>query len=70
MSYDVAAPLERTAVNGCCECVVDDERYAVIVSELGELLNIENINSRISDSLTEYALCVGLEVLGEFIIRQ
>ena len=67
---DVAAKLDRTAVNRCCERVVHDERNAVVVRESSELLDVEDVNCRICDGLAEYALCVRADVLLELFKRQ
>ena len=53
MSYDICAPLKRTAVNGCCECVIDDERHTVCVSCLCKSFDIKHVECRVCDSLTE-----------------
>ena len=63
MGYDVAAEVERTAENRSGECVVDDERYAVLVGDLRELGDIQDDPGRIRDSFTEHALRIRTERL-------
>ena len=70
MSYDIAAEFDRTAMNGCREGVVHDERDAVVVSKCCELLDIKDINSRIGDRLTEDALGIGSDILLKLFERQ
>ena len=43
--YDVGSPLERTAVDGCGECVVDDEGYSMPVGDAGKFLDVENVHA-------------------------
>ena len=59
----ITAPLERSAVNGSSKRVVHDQRDAVLVSNVSEFLDIEYINCRIGDGLTEDTLCIGTDEL-------
>ena len=63
MDNDVSAVLKRSAKNRGGEGVVDDERNAVCVSYFCEFLDIENGESRVSESLAENCLGIGLESL-------
>ena len=58
---DVATPFEGTAIDGCGEGVVHDEGHTMLVSHLGETLDVEDIATGVRDGLTKEALRVGAE---------
>ena len=59
--HNIGAEAERTAENGRGEGVVDDQRNAVFVGDLGELRDIENAPGRICDGLAENAFRIRTE---------
>ena len=61
MRHDVSAPFNGSAVNGRCERIVNDQRYAVCVSRFGELLDIQNGKSGICDRFSVYGFGVRME---------
>ena len=61
MGNDIAPEFERTAENRRRERIVDNERNAVFVSDLGELRDVENATGRIGDGLAENAFRVRTE---------
>ena len=61
MCNDINAILDRTAVDRCRECVVDDERYAVSVSGICKFLKVKNRQRRVGDGFAENSLRVRLE---------
>ena len=67
MSYDISAPLKRTAVDRRCKRIINDKGNSVLVRGLRELLNVENSQRGVGDSLTENSLCVWLECRVEFL---
>ena len=58
MGNDVSAPLDGTAVDGGGKGVINNEGNTVCVGNLHELLNIKNVQRRVSDGLTEDRLGV------------
>ena len=58
---DISAPLERAAVDRSCKCVVNDQRNAVLMRSLRELLDVENSQGGVCDGLAENRLSVRLE---------
>ena len=58
---DVSTPLDGTAVDGGSEGVVHHQGHAVLMGNLGKLLNVQHIQSRVGDGLTEQQLGVGTE---------
>ena len=58
---DIRTVLKGSAKDRGGEGVVDDEGHLVLVSYLGEFLDIENRECGIGESLAENSLCVGLE---------
>ena len=69
VGYDVASPLEWTAVDGSGEGVVHDEWYAVAVGHLGKALNVEHVAARVGDGLAEEALRILLEASLYLLVR-
>ena len=65
---DVGAPLKGTAHHGRRECVVDHQRYAVVVRGLGKALNIEHGKGGVGDRLAKDKLGVGLEGCLELLV--
>ena len=65
---DVGAPLEGTAVDGCGECVIDDEGHAVLVGDACKLLDVQNLAARVRDGLAEQRLGVGTEGCRDFLL--
>ncbi len=59
VGHDVRAPLEGAAVDRRGEGVVDDQRYAVGVGGLGEVLDIQHGQGGVGNGLTEHHLGVG-----------
>ena len=59
--HDVGTPLDRPAVDGRGEGVVDDEGHAVRMCGGGELLDVEDRERGVGDGLAEDALRVGTE---------
>ena len=69
VSHDIGTPFERTAVDWCSKGIVYNQRYTVLVSDAGKLLDIEYINARVRDGFTEEGLGVRLECLLKFFFR-
>ena len=61
MGDDVAAPLERTAVDWCGEGVIDDEGYAMLMGHLGEALYVKDAAAGVGDGLAEKTLGIRTE---------
>ena len=58
VGHDVGAPFKGSAVDGCGEGVVYDQRNAVSVGRISELLNVEYDQRRIGDGFAEHRLCI------------
>jgi len=69
VGHDVNAEFDRTAENRSREGVVDNHRNAVLVSEIGKALEVQNLASRVSDRFAEEALGVRAEGLFDFFVR-
>ena len=65
---DVGTPLEWAAVDRCGEGIVHDERHAVLVSNAGELLDVEHGTARVADGFAEHHLGVRAESLLDFLL--
>src|SRR5262245_51861493 len=50
MNYDVSPEFDRAAQCGCRGCIVDDQWKPVIVGDAGKLLDLDDIEFRITDS--------------------
>ena len=61
MSDDISSPLERTAVDGRWERVVDDEGHAVTMGDASKLLDVEHTTTGIRDGLAKQSLRVRTE---------
>ena len=61
MRNDVSAELDRAAMDGGGEGIVDDHRHAVGVCPGGEALDVEHLHAGIGDGLGEDELGIGLE---------
>src|SRR5579884_3785990 len=57
MHYDVGAVLEGTAEIGCSKGIIDDERQASFVGNLGNSLDVEDIPPRVADGLPIECAC-------------
>ena len=68
MRDNVRAPLDRTAIDGRREGIVNDQRNTVCVRCLSETLNVKHDKSRIRDRLAEDRLGVRLESCFELFI--
>lgn len=66
MGDDICAELERLAEDRRCECIVDDERNAVLVSDVCELLDVRDVAGRVRNRFTEESLGVRAESLADF----
>ena len=64
---DIGAVLERTAVDGGRESVVDNKRNAVRVCRGGEFLKIKDGQRRVGNRLAEDGFRVGLEGCVQFL---
>ena len=53
MRNDIGTPFERATVDRCGKCIVDDQWYAMFVSDTGKLFNIQYHHSRIGDRFAE-----------------
>ena len=58
---DIAAPLKGTAIDGGSKGVIHNQRDAVGVGGLGELLNVQDCKGGVGDGLAKYGLGVGLK---------
>ena len=58
---DVGSPLEWAAVDGCGECIVDNQGYTVPVSHVGKALDVEYLASGVGDCCL-YLLVIPLGV--------
>ena len=47
MCDNIRAEFKRAAVDGCGECVIDNQRNAVSVSRVGKKLNIKHFKRRV-----------------------
>ena len=65
---DVSTPFERSAVDGCCKCVVDDQGNTVCMGCFCESFDIQNCQCRVCDRFAEYCFCVGSECCFQFFI--
>ena len=61
MGHDVRAEGKRTAVDGCREGVVNDQRNAMRMGGFGKLLDVKNVERRIGKRLAENRFGVFLE---------
>lgn len=68
VGHDVCAEFEGAAENRGGESVVDDQRHAVLVSQVGEALQVKNLAGGVSHSFTEDALGVGAESHLDFFV--
>ena len=68
MRHDVYAEFNRAAENRSRERVVDNHRNAVLVSEIGKALEVQNLAGRVCNSFTEEALGVRAEGLLDFFV--
>ena len=68
MRHDVRTPFERTAVDGCRESIVDNQRNTVLVGNTGKLLDIEDLTAWIRDGLTEQRLRIRTEGFVDFLL--
>ena len=59
----VAAPFKGPAIDGRGKGVVYDEGYAVVVSNAGELFNVEHVAARVGNGLAKEQAGVGTEGL-------
>ena len=70
MCDDVSAELNRAAIRGSREGVVDDKRNSVGMRKTRELLDVENGNGGIGDGLAEQRPCIGTERLCKLLLGQ
>ena len=64
----IGTELDRTAVYGSGEGIIDNERYTVFVSDLRKSLYIKHRQRGICDSLTEYSLGIRTECRAKLIL--
>ena len=69
MGNDIRAVLERTAIYGRGERVVDDEGYAVRVRRFGKFFNIQNGERGVGDRFPKHRFRVRAERRVEFFFR-
>ena len=67
MHDDVAAPLERTDQPRCGHRVVEDERDAVAVRDVGDAFDVEHVIAWVADGLAVDRLGVRLDGLGPLV---
>src|SRR5207302_432199 len=65
VDHDIGAVLERAAQGRRSERVVDDDRYAGVVRDLADGLEIGNVQARVADRLHEQAAGVLVDRLLE-----
>ena len=68
VGHDVNAEFDRTAENRSRERVIDDHRDSVLVSDVGEALEVQNLASRVCNCFAEEALGVRAESLFDFFV--
>ena len=69
MSNNICPVLKWSAVDGCCKCIIYDQRYAMSMSQFCKLLNIQNCQSRISNGLTYHSLGIRTKCLVNLFYR-
>ena len=69
MGDDVSTPFKRTAVDGRCKGVVDDQRNAVCMCRVRKLFDVKHSQCRIGDCFTEDRLGVRTECRIQFFFR-
>ena len=67
---DVRSPFERTAIDRRGERIIDDQGYAMIMGDVGELLHVQYHNARIGDHLAEHRFRVRAERLGDLFLAR
>lgn len=70
MHHNVRAPLYRTTVNWCGECVIHYQRHTMGMSHLGKLLYVQNLNRRIGYGFTKQNLGIRPERGCYFLLRR
>ena len=69
MGDDVGSEVERTAVDRRSEGVVYDQRYALTVSNVGHLADVEDVEGGVGDGFAEKEFGVGTESLENVLGR-
>ena len=68
MHDDVGAEVERPAQVGRRHGVVDDQRHAVLVGDLRQLLDVDDIARRVADGFAEHRLGLVVDQLLEAVV--
>jgi len=69
MSHDVGTPFKWAAIDRCSKSIVYNQRYSVLVSYTGKLLDIQHVDARVGDGFAEKSLGIRLESLLKFFFR-
>jgi hypothetical protein len=59
--YDVSAKLDRAAEIGRRESVVDQQRHFCVMRDLGDLRNIEHLETGITDGFSDQHARIGTD---------
>lgn len=60
---DIGAIVERLEQNRCCDGVVDDQRHAMRMRDLGQRLDVADVAGRVADGLGEHGAGVLVDQL-------
>ncbi len=66
---DVRSPFERTAIDRRGERIIDDQGYAMIMGDAGELLHVQYHNARIEIISPNIAFVFGRNALRSLLAR-
>ena len=69
VGHDIRTPFNRSAVHRCRECIVHNQRNAVVVCHLGEFLNVQNDQCRVGNGLRQNRLGVRTECRRKLFFR-
>ena len=69
MRYDIRAPLDRTALHGRCERIVDNKRNAVTMRYPREFFNVHNGKRGVCDGFAEQRFRIRAERRFELFFR-
>ena len=58
MYHNISAMFDRANQIRSTECIVDNQRDFMTMSDFGNSININNIGVRISQCLDKYGLCI------------